>query len=181
MTASALFKEKQYMGYNKYSFLRRGLLALFCFVAYYWSENPKPVDLSGMHIGSYPANEIPHSGSLFFLLGIIILIISIALFFVLHIKTIVSENSITLDGIWTARKVKIDLNSIVDAKIVVYKSAYLNIPQYNLHRNGKITFYTFGNEALEITDREGLIYVIGTQKAGELHAKVQQLISKKEA
>ena len=180
MTGKVLFKEKQYMGYNKYSFLRRGMLALFCFVAYYWSENPKPVDLSGMHIGSYPGNEIPQSGSLFFLLGMIILIISIALFFVLHIKTIVSENSITLDGIWTARKVKIDMNSVAEAKTVAYKSAYLNIPQYNLHRNGKITFYTFGNEAIEIKDKEGLTYVIGTQKAGELLALLQQTINKKQ-
>ena len=38
MTEHNLFLEKQYLGYNKYSFLRRGVLALFCFVAYYWSE-----------------------------------------------------------------------------------------------------------------------------------------------
>ncbi|MBL0047358.1 MAG: hypothetical protein IPP32_04575 [Bacteroidetes bacterium] len=167
------------MGYNKYSFLRRGILALFCFVAYYWSENPKPVDVSGVRIGSYPVQDIPNSGSLFFLLGMIILIISIGLFFVLHIKTIVSENSITLDGIWTSRKVKIDLDSIVDAKKIPYSSYYFNVPEYNLHRKGKIKFYTFGNEALELTDKEGLKYIIGTQKAGEFLAILHNRINHK--
>lgn len=179
MTESNLFVEKQYMGYNKYSFLRRGILALFCFVAYYWSENPKPVDVSGVRIGSYPVQDIPNSGSMFFLVGIIILVISIGLFFVLHIKTIVSENSITLDGIWTSRKVKIDLESIVEAKKIPYSSYYFNVPEYNLHRKGKIKFYTFGNEALELTDKEGLKYIIGTQKAGEFLAILHNRIKHK--
>ena len=179
MTEKNLFTEKQYMGYNKYSFLRRGVLALFCFVAYYWSENPKPVDVSGVRIGSYPVQDIPNSGSLFFLLGMVILVISIGLFFVLHIKTIVSENSITLDGIWSSRKVRIDLDSLTEAHIIPYSSYYLNVPEYNLHRRGKIKFYTFGNEALELTDKEGLKYIIGTQKAGEFLAIVQNRINRK--
>ena len=33
-----LFEEKQYLGYNKYSNLRRMALGVFCFMAYYWSE-----------------------------------------------------------------------------------------------------------------------------------------------
>ena len=33
------FLEKQYLGLNKMSFFRRMALAIFCFVAYYWSEN----------------------------------------------------------------------------------------------------------------------------------------------
>lgn len=180
MEEKNLFIEKQYLGYNKYSFLRRGVLALFCFIAYYWSENPKPVDVSGLRIGSYPVQDIPNSGALFFLLGMIILILSIGLFFVLHIKTIVTEKSITLDGIWSSRKVKIDFDSLVDAKKIAYSSYYFNVPEYNLHRKGKIKFYTFGTEALELTDKEGLKYILGTQKAGELLALIQKRIIKKD-
>ena len=33
------FLEKQYLGLNKMSFIRRIALSIFCFVAYYWSEN----------------------------------------------------------------------------------------------------------------------------------------------
>ncbi len=179
MSEAPAFIEKQYLGYNKYSFLRRGILALFCFVAYYWSENPKPVDVSGLRIGSYPVQDIPNSGELFFLLGIIILVLSIGLFFVLHIKTIINENSITLDGIWSSRKVKIDLESIVDSKIIFFESNNFNVPEYNLHRKGKIKFYTFGNEAIELTDKEGLKYIIGTQKAGEFLAFVNSRINPK--
>lgn len=179
MTEQSLFVEKQYLGYNKYSFLRRGVLALFCFVAYYWSENPKPVDVSGVRIGSYPVQDIPNSGELFFLLGMVILVLSIGLFFVLHIKTVVNENSITLDGLWTSRKVKIDLDSISDAKVIPYSSSYFNVPEYNLHRKGRIKFYTFGNEALELTDREGLKYIIGTQKAGEFLAFINSKLTKR--
>jgi hypothetical protein len=180
MEEKSLFIEKQYLGYNKYSFLRRGVLALFCFVAYYWSENPKPVDVSGLRIGSYPVQDIPNSGALFFLLGMVILILSIGLFFVLHIKTIVSENSITLDGIWTSRKVKIDIDSLVEVKKIAYSPYYFNVPEYNLHRKGRIKFYTFGTEALELTDKEGLKYIIGTQKAGELLALIEKRIIKKD-
>ena len=38
MGDSVRFNEKQYLGYNKFSFFRRMILALFCFIAYYWSE-----------------------------------------------------------------------------------------------------------------------------------------------
>lgn len=179
MTEKNLFTERQYLGYNKYSFLRRGVLMAFCFVAYYWSENPKAVDVSGVRIGSYPAQDLPNSGALFFLLGMVILVISIGLFFMLHLKTIVSESSITLDGLWTSRKVKIDLDSIVEAKIVPYSSYYFNMSVYNLHRKGSIKFYTFGNEAVELTDKEGLKYIIGTQKAGEFLSIIQNRIQKK--
>ena len=54
----SLFEEKQYLGYNKLSFLRRMVLALFCFLAYYWSE------------------EQNKSGELFFFMGIAIIVIS---------------------------------------------------------------------------------------------------------
>jgi hypothetical protein len=31
------------------------IIALFCFVGYYWSENPKPVQVAIFKIGHYPA------------------------------------------------------------------------------------------------------------------------------
>jgi hypothetical protein len=164
-----LYVEKQYLGSNRYSILARTLLALFCFIAYYWSENPKPVEVQGIHIGSYPADEIiPNSGALFFLLGITILVISAILVFVLHIKTVVTEESVTLEGLWTARKVKINLSAINQAEIVPYSSYSLNRAVYNLHKNGVVRFYTSGDHALLLTDNEGLKYLIGTQRPAEL-------------
>ena len=38
----------------------------------------------------------------------------------------------------------------------------------NLHFKCTIRFYTRGRDAVELTDKDGLIYLIGSQKAEEL-------------
>jgi len=173
MQEKLLFEEKQYMGYNKWSILWRTVMALFCFVLYYWSENPAPVDGVIMDLPSSPVGE--NSGQLFFLMGITLMVLSLLLIFVLHIHTKVIDNSLILDGLWTSRKVKIDLTNIVSIKKVKYSKYFLNRPVYNLHFKNKIKFFTSGNDAVEITDKDGLKYRIGSQKAAELY----DIISKK--
>ena len=153
------FIEKQYLGLNKMSLTRRMSLAIFCFVAYYWRENHDK------------------SGELYFFLGIAIMIISIILFFILHFKTQVKNGSIILDGLWTSRKIKIDTTSIVSAKKVQYSKYFLNRAVYNLHLKGTIHFYTRGRDAVELTDKDGLIYLIGSQNAGELARIIQNKLS----
>jgi len=175
-----LFEEKQYIGFNKFSIIWRTVLAIFCFTAYYWSENPKPVDVKGIHIVPYPIENIENSGELFFLMGIFILLLSAILIFVLHIHTRITEQSITIDGLWTSRKVKIDFSSIVSAQKVAYSKYLLNRAVYNLHQKGEIRFFTQGNDAIELTDREGLKYRIGTQKPNELLGVIQNQLEKKE-
>lgn len=174
MQDKILFEEKQYIGYNKWSILWRTVLALFCFILYYWSENPKPVDISGIAIPSSPVGE--DSGQLFFLMGLFLMSLSLILIFVLHIHTKVVNNNLILDGLWTSRKVKIDLNSIVDVSKVKYSEYLLNTPIYNLHFKNKIRFFTQGNDAVELTDKDGLKYLIGSQKAEELTSVLKPLI-----
>jgi hypothetical protein len=41
---------------------------------------------------------------------------------------------------------------------------------------GKIKFFTSGARAVELTDKEGLKYRIGTQRAAELCKKVKEII-----
>ncbi len=166
MQDEILFEEKQYIGNNKWAIIWRTVLAMFCFILYYWSENPKPVDVSVIEIPSSPVGE--DSGQLFFLMGIILMFLSLLLIFVLHIHTKVIGNSLILEGLWTSRKVKIDLGSIVEIKKVKYSKYLLNRPVYNLHFKNKIRFFTQGNDALELTDKDGLKYRIGSQKADEL-------------
>jgi len=153
------FIEKQYLGLNKMSLSRRITLALFCFVAYYWKENHEK------------------SGELFFFLGIAILVISILLVFILHFETKVQNKSIILDGLWTSRKVKIDLNSIQSVKKVMYSQYILNRSVYNLHLKGTIRFYTRGPNAVELIDKDGLIYLIGSQNSAELARVISQELS----
>ena len=153
------FLEKQYLGLNKMSFIRRMALAIFCFVAYYWRSNHDK------------------GGDLFFLIGIIIMVISVLLIFVLNFKTQVVNGSIILDGLWTSRKVKINISSLVTVKRVKYSKYFLNRAVYNLHLKGIIRFYTRGVEAVELTDKDGLIYLIGSQKASELERVIQNKLS----
>ena len=65
MEDEILFEEKQYIGYNKWAIIWRTVLALFCFLLYYWSENPKPVEVvNAIEIPASPVGE--DSGQLFF-------------------------------------------------------------------------------------------------------------------
>ena len=144
------FIEKQYLGLNKMALTRRLALAIFCFIAYYWRETHDK------------------SGELYFIIGIAIIVFSVLLFFVLHFETKVFNGSIILDGLWTSRKVKIDIANLASAKKANYSKYIINRAVYNLHFNGIIRFYTRGNDAVELTDKDGLVYLIGSQKAEEL-------------
>lgn len=164
-----LFEERQYLGYNKFSIVRRTLIALFCFAVYFFSENEKLQNMVGGKVTNLEGN----TAQMFFLMGIVILVISVLLIFVLHIKTVLYPTSLVLDGLWTARKVKIDLNAITTVRKIKYSKYLLNRPVYNLHRKGKIRFFTVGTDAVELTDRDGLLYIVGSQKANELLKSIQ--------
>jgi len=153
------FIEKQYLGLNKISLTSRIALAIFCLVAYYWRENQDK------------------AGELYFFIGIAIMIISILLLFILHFKTQVKNGSIILDGLWTSRKIKIDTVSIVSVKKVQYSKYFLNRAVYNLHLKGTIRFYTRGTDAVELIDKDGLVYLIGSQKAAELTRVIQEKVT----
>jgi hypothetical protein len=155
-----LFEEKQYIGHNQLSMLRRLSLSMFCFALYWWKIH----------------ND--RNGDLFFWLGMSIIFISIVLLFILHIKIRVYKNSIVLDGLWTTRKVKIELDKIVKIERKKYSHYHLNNPVFNLHLKGTIRFYTGGNDAVEITDRDGQPYRIGTQKPTELERILKELTGK---
>ncbi|HIG32604.1 MAG TPA: hypothetical protein EYQ09_04085 [Flavobacteriales bacterium] len=153
------FIEKQYLGLNKMSLTRRMSLAIFCFTAYYWRENHEK------------------SGELYFFIGLAIMVISIILFFILHFKTQIVNGSVILDGLWTSRKIKIDTGSIISVKKVQYSKYFLNRSVYNLHIKGTIRFYTRGTDAVELTDKDGLVYLIGSQKAEELTRVIQDKLT----
>lgn len=170
-TDKITFEERQYHGLNRHSLVRRLLLSVFCFVAYYWSENPKPVHLELFDIGEYPGRD--HSGQLFFLLGISIIVLSAILLFVLHMRTSVREGAIIIDGIASARRVRIFIGGIASARKIRLKPSIFNRPVYNLHAKGRIRFYTYGYDAVELTTLDGLIYRIGTQRPDELLDVIQ--------
>lgn len=172
-----LYEEKQHLGYNRASALVRTMLALLCFVGYYWSENPKPVDVSGIHIGAYPIDEAARSGRVFFILGIFILMLSVVLMYVLHIHTLVYREYLILGGFWGSRKVKIDLRNVHTVKKLHYKKNILRRPVYNLHSRGIVKFYTSGDAFIELKDKDGFTYRIGTQRPNELFKIINRQIN----
>ena len=156
MSQKAVFTEKQYLGREWIPITIRLVLAMFCFAAYFFTD------------------ERERNGDLFPIIGFAIIIISIIMGFLLHFKTEVANKSVTLDGLWTTRRVKIDLNSIVKAEKGTYSRYLFNNPVYNLHTKGTIRFFTAGNEAIHLTDRDGLVYIIGSQHANDFLRAIQE-------
>ena len=155
MKLQALFSETQYLGRNRFWLTRRTVIAIFCFLAYFFTE------------------EREQNGDLFLVVGAAIIVVSILLLFVRHFKTSVFTGSVVIDGTYTARRVKIDIRSLKHCEKIPYSNFMLNNPVYNLHKNNTIRFYTRGKEAVKLEDHDGLVYIIGTQKPEELYQAVQ--------
>lgn len=162
MSQNILFEEKQYLGRNKHWLNIRMVMAAFCFAAYFWTEHRE------------------RDGDLLLLVGSGILLISFFLTFLVHFKTTLYQNCLVLDGIWTTRKVKIDLSSIKSVQKTAYSQFLLNNPVYNLHKKGTIRFYTRGKEAVKLTDKDGLVYMIGSQRAEELSKEIRKQLNQAE-
>src|SRR5471030_1908520 len=150
MSDKPAFTEKQYLGREFIPLTIRLALAMFCFAVDFFTD------------------ERTRSGDLLILVGFGIIIISIIMGFLLHFRIRVQNKSVLLDGLWTTRLVKIDLNSIVKVEKGVYSRYFFNNPVYNLHKKGTIRFYTSGKDAIHLTDRDGLVYIIGSQRVNEL-------------
>jgi hypothetical protein len=168
LASKILFEEKQYLGHNRLSIVVRTILAFFCFMAYYSSQNPNIAGFSFKRYYLEPIGEL-NSGLIFFFIGIAIIILSAGLTFILHIETKVYEGYIIMDGFWTSRKVKIDLHSITSIRKSRYKKNMLKRSAYNLHNKGIIRFYTSGEDFIELTDNTGFVYRLGSQKPLELY------------
>lgn len=156
MTERPAFIEKQYLGREWIPISIRLVMAIFCFVIYFFTGDRE------------------RNSDLLLVVGFGILIISVIMGFLLHFRTRVQNKSVLLDGLWTTRLVKIDLNSIVKVEKGSYSRYFFNNPVYNLHKKGTIRFFTSGNDAIHLTDRDGLVYIIGSQRINELERAIRE-------
>jgi len=156
MNDNSVFIEKQYLGREWIPITIRLVLAMFCFAAYFFTD------------------ERERNGDLLAVVGFAIIIISIVMGFLLHFRIRVINKSILVDGLWSSKLVKIDLNSIVKVEKGSYSRYLFNNPVYNLHKSGTIRFYTAGSDAIHLTDRDGLIYIIGSQHANEFLRAIKE-------
>src|SRR3569833_1908254 len=159
-TDKPVFTEKQYLGREFIPITIRLVLSMICFAAYFFTD------------------EREHNGGLLAIVGFAIIIISIIMGFLLHFRTRVENKSIMLDGLWTTRLVKIDLNSIVKVEKKEYSRYLFNNPVYNLHSKGTIRFYCTSKKAIHLTDRDCLIYIIGSQHVNEFERAIKAEIKK---
>ncbi len=150
MSSEPIYEEKQYLGFNRLSMIRRLLLTLFCFGIFWWKK---------MHL---------QNGDLFFWLGIAIIILSIVLLFVVHIRIRVYRDRISLEGLWTGKPVVLRIHDIRRIARTRYSRYHLNNPVFNLKFKGSILFYTDGEEAIEVTDEKGQPFRIGSHRPSEL-------------
>jgi hypothetical protein len=155
MEQNQIYTEKQYIGRDYIRICIRLVMAAFCFAAYVYER------------------DRDHTVDLFLVVGFGIIGVSILLLFLVHYKVRIENKSVVIDGLWTSKKVKIDLNSIVDVRKATYSNYFFNNPVYNLHRNGSIRFYSSGSDAIVLTDRDGLEYYIGTQRPNEMFLFIQ--------
>lgn len=162
MEDKPVFIEKQYLGREWIPVTIRLVLAIFCFAAYTFN---------------FFTNET-EKADILAVVGFGIIIISIIMGFLLHFRTRVVNKSVLVDGLWTTRLVKIDLNSIEKAEIGKYSRYLFNNPVYNLHQKGTIRFYTSGKDAIHLTDRDGLVYIIGSQHANEFLRAIKEEMKK---
>jgi hypothetical protein len=162
MSDKPVFSEKQYLGREWVPVTIRLVLAMFCFSAYAFNFFTD-------------ANE---KADILAVAGIGIIAISIIMGFFLNYRIRVMDKSILITGLWTMRLVKIDLGSIVKIEKGTYSRYLFNNPVYNLHKNGTIRFYTSGKDAVHLTDRDGLVYIIGTRHINEFYRAIQEEMKK---
>lgn len=147
--------EKQYIGRDYIRISIRLIMAAFCFAVYvYERDRDNTVDL-------------------FLVVGFGIIGVSIILLFMVQYKTVIENKKVVIDGLWSTKRVIIDLNDIVDIKKETYSRYFFNNPVYNLHKNGTVRFFSSGRDAVVLTDKDGLKYYIGTQRPNEMYLVLQ--------
>ena len=152
--------EKQYIGRDYVRIFIRLIMAAFCFAAYVYER------------------DRDNTQDLFLVVGFGIIGVSMLLLFLIQYKIVVDNKSLILDGLWTTKRVKIDLNSIVEVRKGEYSRYFFNNPVYNLHTKGTIRFYSSGKDAVVLKDRDGLEYFIGTQRPNELLLVIREEMKK---
>jgi len=155
MDSRYTYIEKQYIGRDYIRISIRLIMAAFCFGVYvYERDRDNTVDL-------------------FLVVGFGIIGVSIILLFLVQYKTVIEHKKVVISGLWTTKKVVIDLNNIVQIRKATYSGYFFNNPVYNLHKNGTVRFFSSGKDAIVLTDRDGLEYYIGTQRPNEMYLVLQ--------
>ncbi|CAN5444885.1 hypothetical protein BH11BAC2_BH11BAC2_01270 [soil metagenome] len=160
MAPQVQFEEKQFLGFNTYSIVRRMVLAIFCFVSFYYTEN-----------------RMENAGVLF-LTGIIILVGSIVLLFVKYLQIRITSDQLMLTGMWKSQQINIPFMDIVQVEKTIYSKYNMNNPAFNVHEENEVKFYTAGKDAIRVRLKNGSDLLIGTYRAEELSRALLSAVKK---
>jgi hypothetical protein len=99
--------------------------------------------------------------------------------YLLNLQVQVTNENVELKGFWTARRIRVPLRGIVSVRKSRYKRNIWRRTAYNLHSKGVIRFYTSGEDFVELTDKQGFVFRIGSYRADQLFQILNTEINKK--
>jgi len=158
MTSNIKFREVQYLGRNMYGLSRRLIMAIFCYIAHFYSEEKGNIE------------------GIFFLVGSIITLVSFVLLFIPYYTIELKEDVLLLKSL-QKKEVSIPLNVIRKADVCVYNRYHLNNPVFNVFNEKEFRFYAEGRKALLLNLEGGNILKIGVKKADLLYSEIKKSIS----
>jgi hypothetical protein len=155
MSHEIKFKEVHYLGRNSYGLSRRLVMMVFCFIAHFYSEEKGNID------------------GVFIIVGLVILLLSIVLWYVPYYTIELQNNSLS---IISSRKkvVTLPLKVITHVETGIYNRFHLNNPVFNVLNNGEYKFYAEGRKALLLNLEGGNRFKIGMKRPEILYTEIKK-------
>jgi hypothetical protein len=159
-TTEPIFTERQYIGRNSYGLARRMVMAIFALIAHFYSYDPMDFENG------------------FFLIGALLIILSIVLFFVPY-YTLQLQADVLIIHSRKEKEVRLPLMYIEKSEAVKYSKYHFNNARFNVQDKDEHHFYAEGPNALLLNLQGGHKFRIGCRRAEELNRKIVELQSKK--
>ncbi len=151
------FKEVHYLGRNYYGLSRRLVMMIFCFIAHFYSEEKGNIE------------------GVFFIVGNVILLLSVVLWFIPY-YTIELKNNILHLISSRKKEVNLPLNAIMNVEIGIYNRYHLNNPVFNVLNKDEYRFYSEGRKALLLKLEGGNKFRIGMKSPEILFTEIKKSI-----
>lgn len=132
------------------------MIALFCFLVFYYTEDRM------------------RNADILFVIGLILLLISIVLLFVGYLQITVTDTELILRGLPKTRIRRYPLSAIQDIQLGPYSEFHLNNPRFAVRVDNKIVFYCTGRDAVRVQLHGGENLIIGSLRAAELALALQK-------
>lgn len=155
MNKEILFKEVHYLGRNSYGLSRILIMMIFCFIAHYYSEEKGNIE------------------GIFFIVGNIILLLSIVLWFVPYYTIALKKDTLLLISS-RKKEVQLPISAMTKIELGVYNKYHLNNPVFNVLNDEEYCFYAEGRKALLLNLEGGNRFKIGMKYPENLYTTLKK-------